>query len=74
MAGNVMEWLATAETAPQAWEPRKDFTSSEGIQITWAGYFDDSEHLCCGARSGGDPIGRYYYQGFRVLWSLALIG
>ena len=72
MAGNVMEWMSTPNAAPGQVKPEEDFTQSTGILLSYSGFADASEYLCCGSRFGDIPYGGYFYWSFRVFWSRAL--
>ena len=71
MVGNVMEWMATLDDTPQAFEPQKDFTPDQGVLLAYNDFTDEEERLCCGARFRCDPNLWYGRSGFRIVWSLA---
>ena len=73
MVGNVMEWLATPYEKPAQLDPQKDFTTRQGVLLTYNDYQDKVELLCCGARDWDFPFNWFVNLGLRVLWSLALI-
>ncbi len=72
MAGNVMEWMSTPVDERDRVEPRKDFTLSERVLLSWSAYHNQSEQLCCGSRYWNDPGYRFNFWSFRVIWSRAL--
>lgn len=71
VAGNVWEWMCSPYAEPTA--VREDFTWDTGVLCSWSGWNDKTEYLCCGSRYGSGPISRLDVQGFRVVWSRALI-
>jgi len=70
MAGNVKEWMATSIGEPHSIEPRKDFTTAEGVLLSYGAFFWDKERLCCGARGWDLPGTWNLVLGFRVVWTL----
>ena len=70
LAGNVMEWMATAGDAREETAARRDFEPFDRVLLSRSDYTDEEELLCCGSRFWYFPFDRYGYQGFRVVWSL----
>ena len=73
LVGNIVEWLATGANTASEVKPMSDCPPDEGILLTWGDWSDEEEHLYCGSRYRFNPNLRYSVQGFRVVWSRALI-
>ncbi|WP_161569176.1 NACHT domain-containing protein [Candidatus Oscillochloris fontis] len=69
MAGNVLEWTASAHAEPTAGQDRKDFTPSEDVILSGSAFWWGAEQLCCGSRVRLDPNGGNDDRSFRVFWS-----
>ncbi|WP_161569272.1 NACHT domain-containing protein [Candidatus Oscillochloris fontis] len=70
MLGNVMEWTATPDAQPEQPHAEKDFTPSTGVVVSYSGWVDGVEDLCCGSRLRYNPLNWVIIRSFRVFWSL----
>ncbi|MBX0330065.1 SUMF1/EgtB/PvdO family nonheme iron enzyme [Oscillochloris sp. ZM17-4] len=70
MLGNVMEWTATPDAQPGQGLLEKDFTQNTDVVISYSGWTDEVEYLCCGARYRFYPGNGYGVGSFRVVQSL----
>jgi formylglycine-generating enzyme required for sulfatase activity len=69
MVGNVREWLATPYAAEKQVQLAKDFTLREDVLLSYSGWGDKEEDLCCGARDWYGPFYRYVDRSFRLVCS-----
>lgn len=70
LAGNVVEWLATASREPDQARPRDDIASRENVLCASSNFQSLPEDLCCGTRDAWSPMLKYHHHGFRLVWAL----
>ncbi|MEW8411374.1 MAG: SUMF1/EgtB/PvdO family nonheme iron enzyme [Candidatus Thiodiazotropha sp.] len=66
LAGNVVEWCLNKFNHPEEIEPD---TSGDGRALRGDCWLDLTDDARTGDRGWYDPVIRYYFRGFRVVWS-----
>ncbi|RRR70929.1 MAG: NACHT domain-containing protein [Candidatus Viridilinea halotolerans] len=67
MAGNVLEWIASAAVQPWATQPLTDSNPSANVLVADSSFSDLATHLHCGARASAMPECEDENRGFRLV-------